>query len=227
MLSLLDFWQSLSAELQGAVVGGIGGSLVGGAMGGILTIVGVVAGAMLERSLRRQGKVRHSFVEWNLVLQSHPPSFSFIAKFFNEKDLDIGLRDLRVVFYRGKAEMVSAELYFGFEAGLYPDGQPGDARHREYTGLRAEAINLPSGQWLSRPLIGRVSKKEDQDKLQPCDRVVFRGYLPKGNLFETERKPFRAGNRKAVVRQLLPVAFNLPTPGRRTRWCGSRSHQGL
>ena len=82
------------------------------------------------------------------------------------------------------ARFHTAELYFGFEAALYADDQPGRAHYvDEYTGQRAEALNLPAGQWLSRPLRGSV---EDKQRLQGCDRAVFRGYLPKGKRFERE-----------------------------------------
>jgi len=162
----------VSAELQGAVVGGM------------LTIVGVVTGALLERFLRRLGKLRCAFGEWNLNVDYQPPSFSFIGKFFNERDVGVGLRDIRVVFYSGRVEKECAELYFGHEAALHPDGQPGGTRFREeYTGQRAEALNLPAGQWLSRPLRGSVN---DKQSLQGCDRAVFRGHLPKGKRFERE-----------------------------------------
>jgi hypothetical protein len=180
MESLFELWQSLSSELQGAVVGGLGGGLVGG----ILSIVGVIAGALLGRLLRRLGKIRCAFEQWNLDVDYQPPSFSFIGKFFNEKDEDIGLRDVSVVFYRGRKEMETAELYFGHEAALHPDGRPGGTRFREeYTGQRAEALNLPAGQWHSRPLRGSV---KDKQGLQGCGRAVFRGYLPKGKRFERE-----------------------------------------
>jgi hypothetical protein len=178
--TLLELWQSLSSELQGAVIGGLGGGLVGG----ILSIIGVIVGALLGRLLRRLGKIRCAFGQWNLDMDSQPPSFSFIGKFFNEKNENIGLRDVGVVFYRGRKEIDTAELYFGFEAALYPDGQPGHARYRdEYTGQRAEALNLPAGQWLSRPLIGKIN---DKQRLQDCERAVFRGYLPNGKRFERE-----------------------------------------
>lgn len=158
-------------------------------IGGTLGIVGIFLGLFTERYLQRRGKVRCVPNGWQLTFRgpdgeggiglversaSTSARYSFAVTFFNEKDVDTGLRDICVEFR--------------WKDGRKTTDRPWDSsKARVQSGIttseRVEVLNLPSREWLSLSLHGNIDG-EDAREIPQCRRVMLVGHYPTGRTFE-------------------------------------------
>lgn len=108
--------------------------------------------------------------------QATSARYSFSIKFFNEKDVDTGLRDLAVEF-RWKDRRKTTDRPWDSSATRVRGGIT--------TSERVEVLNLPSRKWLSLSLHGIIGE-EDARNMQNCKRVMLVGYFPTGRAFEKQ-----------------------------------------
>ncbi len=177
----------MTPELTAALYGGLAGGVIGGALG----IVGIFLGLFTERYLQRRGKLRCVPEGWELAFRARDgfgkmapvePSevttarYSFGVKFFNEKDVDTGLRDLCVEFRWKNGRKTTDQPWDSSKAGVR-----GSASASE----RVEVLNLPSREWLSLNLHGSIASEDARD-IAECRRVMLVGRFPTGRTFEKE-----------------------------------------
>lgn len=99
------------------------------------------------------------------------------VKFFNEKEMKTGLRDV-VLIFDGNPPLVTRMLD---RSTWRPNSvsKPMD---------ELEVVNLPSREWVGLSLMGQILHQE-VPKLAECDKAWLRGYYPSGKLF-SQRVPF-------------------------------------
>jgi hypothetical protein len=113
-------------------------ALWGAIVGGIIGIVATVVGQVADRLLGRRGKVRcfvpYASREPPHTSPNHPlnyvVTFRFPLYFYNEKEVDIGIGELVMVFYKGGVE----------SARSYLQEKDSDTYIR--------ALSLPARQWV-------------------------------------------------------------------------------
>jgi hypothetical protein len=180
----------VNPDVQAALLGGISGGVVGGVLG----VLGALLGVAWERALERRGKVRcriiRSLASYSGVdswpghrvsvgipeqldgVQDVHLHYDFRVGFFNERDVDSGLTDIR-------------------GAILGPDG-------RDFVRLRGSVygsdrtIDLPARKWVYFALKNSddtVSADRIEDAKR-CDRVQVRATWPDGRPYESEPMRF-------------------------------------
>jgi hypothetical protein len=177
----------MNPELTAALYGGLAGGVVGGTLG----IVGIFLGLFAERYLQRRGKLRCVPDGWQLTFRgpdgeggiglveryaSTSARYSFGVKFFNEKDVDTGLRDLHVEF-RWKDGRTTTVRPWNSAATRVQGGIT--------TSERVEVLNLPSREWHSMSLHGTIDGEEARN-IPECRRVMLVGHFPTGRTFEKQ-----------------------------------------
>jgi hypothetical protein len=180
--------RGLSPEAQAAVVGGIAGGVVGGGVGGLLGILGALLGLVVERRMRRSGKIgceltQELRITWRTVPDrrqltaedvAHLEDFARVEaevegdlEFFNEKEVDIGLSRLAIVFITEDGE----------EARLNPtDAQQGIL-----------SVNVLSRRWSQAKVSGVISGPSSR-LVRDWHTIEVRGALPDHSLY---RDPVR------------------------------------
>jgi hypothetical protein len=165
---------------------------------GIVGVLGVVTGVLLDRLLRRSGKVifevsearcstalpgqehlgprtlrlcpaEASAEERDLVAQAAALGCRFDVQLYNDRDIRTGLRDLAVLFCDAEGNvLIEVDELYNW---FSKDGAPGrDA---------LVVINLPSRELVSLELEVSI-KGEHKHRFFECSRVKFRGYFPDG-----------------------------------------------
>ena len=177
----------------------------------IAGIVGVFVGVVVERLVQRHGRLRFVAGEIRLLVEGdeiseetvggylisralHPPvkdiellygtewlMYSFDLRFFNEKEVQIGLRDVAITFSSGdRREPLEIVLPIG-HVSYNPGARP------SYESL--SEINFPSREWISMHVGGTVHDSAYQDEILAFEKVTqaaFRGYFPNGREFRRE-----------------------------------------
>lgn len=193
----------MTPELTAALYGGLAGGMIGGTLG----IVGIFLGLLTERYLQRRGKLRCITDGWQLTFlgpdgeggigsvercAATSARYSLGVRFFNEKDVDTGLRDLCVEF-RWKDGRKTAD-------------RPWDSSKTRVQGgitnsERVEVLNLPSRAWLSLNLRGSLGG-DDARSIRECRRVMLVGRFPTGRIFE-EQIPIPETETQSWVRRMF------------------------
>jgi hypothetical protein len=156
---------------------------------GFVGIAGTIAGVVVERFLRRYGKLRSEVRGWRVNFQAPDGQGSFTfdgpyegippdrpgyaqcrfrVSFYNEKDVDTGLRDVYVLF--------------SWPGGVTEEIPPVSLANQ----LSVEEIpvlNLPPRRWVWWDMQANISNEEGK-RVSELERVVLRGYFPGGKLFE-------------------------------------------
>jgi hypothetical protein len=140
----------MSPETLAAVIGGVAGGVVGGVLG----ILGAVLGLVVERLLRRRGKVGCQLIRrvdrWRGGSDRRELAPEEVARladfdqaeaqvecdvqFFNEKEVDVGLSRLAVVFIAEDGEEARLELT------ATPHGETVHAVSRRWTEAKVAGV---------------------------------------------------------------------------------------
>jgi len=173
--------RGMSPETLAAVIGGVAGGVVGGALG----ILGAVLGLFAERWMRRRGKVgcelTRRVVRWSVgpdrreLAQEEVDrlaDFDLVEaevecdlKFFNEREVDVGLSRLALVFIAEGGE----------EARLEPtDTQQG-----------LQTVNVVSSRWSEAKVAGVISGGSSR-LVRDWHTVEVRGAFPDHSLYKDQ-----------------------------------------
>ena len=169
----------MSPETMAAVIGGV----AGGAVGGVLGILGAVLGLFAERWMRRRGKVGCQLIRkvdrWRVGSDERelaPEEVDRLAdfdraeaevecdlEFFNEKEVDVGLSRLAVVFIAEDGE----------EARLEPTD----------TQQEVQTVNAVSRRWSEAKVAG-VIRGGSSRLVRDWHTVEVRGAFPDHSLYK-------------------------------------------
>ena len=169
----------MSPETMAAVIGGV----AGGAVGGVLGILGAVLGLFAERWMRRRGKVGcqliHRVDRWRAGPDRRELDREEVdrladfdqaevqvecdVQFFNEKEVDVGLSRIAVVFIAGDGEEASLE--------------PTDPQQRVQT------VNAVSRRWSEAKVAG-VIRGGSSRLVRDWRTVEVRGAFPDHSLYK-------------------------------------------
>ena len=171
----------MSPETLAAVIGGAAGGVVGGVFG----ILGVILGLVAERGMRHRGEVGCTLIRrvdtWRVGpgrRELAPEEVDRLAdfdlvkaevecdlKFFNEKEVDVGLSRLAMVFIAEDGE----------EARLEPtDTQQG-----------VQTINVESRRWSEAKVAGVISGGSSR-LLRDWHTIEVRGAFPDHSLYKDQ-----------------------------------------
>lgn len=149
----------------------------------ISSIVSGIIVWFVTRFLKGRGKIRCEISDWklNLLRQNERGSFrvcssneaamaeySLQLQFFNEKELQTGLRNISLVFQKKRNKLLE----------IHPKQLSGS----EYQIV--DVINLPSREFISVKLRGTI-QKPSLSELIKSDIVYFVGYLPNGKALKS------------------------------------------
>lgn len=151
--------------------------LPGVAVGGLVSLVVAVVLLFVQRYLRERGGLNPE-ITWTQGGHSMGESVrrEFEVKFFNARDVDVALWDIRLEFYKEGRRTASLEPNFA--------GTPGPVR----------VLNLPSRVAIVREMgveIKRDTLEAVRQEVLPlieADKAVFRGVIPGGEEIREDLK---------------------------------------
>jgi hypothetical protein len=144
----------------------------GGIVGGLIGLLSSQATLYVQRWLRERGELRCSVRAWtNATAGTEREERSFELQFFNEKDVNLALWDIKVKFYKPGEPPVTR----------IPKAVPGTIG----AGSTVSSLNLPSRVTTDYALVVKANE-ETQAQLKASDRAEFVGTFPGGEGFTCE-----------------------------------------
>jgi hypothetical protein len=148
----------------------------GGIVGGLIGLLSSQVTLYFQRLLRERGKLRCSVRAWtNARGGTEREERSFNISFFNEKDVNLALWDIKVKFHKESAKERE------YPITLVPRGDYGTSG----AGSPFSSLNLPSRVSIDYAMFLRASETT-QERLKASDRGEFVGVLPGGEVFTCE-----------------------------------------
>jgi uncharacterized protein YutD len=135
-------------------------------VGALIGVAGILIGLISDRFIQRLGKLHYVVSDFKWEQDKDSPPYTFYVKVFNEREVDTGIRDVDVTFYRRGVEVLS--------------DRPKDTEE----GYHADYLNFPSRQWVVKKLeAGDIRHRpEEIEEAKACDTAHLVVRLPGGNV---------------------------------------------